>query len=1017
MSDIDGLSATEAAQRLTEDGPNALPGGQRRSLLTIAWETARQPMFLLLLTAGTLYLIFGELQEGLILFGFVLVTLGLTLYQEGKTERAIEALRDLTSPRALVLRDGTAQRIAGREVVRDDLIMLAEGDRVPADALLIAGSGLQVDESLLTGEAVPVTKVVAAGEPPAARPGGDDTPFVYSGTLVVSGQGTARVTATGPRSEIGRIGTALGTLKSERSPLQKQTARLITTLALLALGMSLVLILVHGLLSGNWLQAVLAGIALAMAMLPEEYPVVLTVFPALGAWRLSKEKVLTRRMAAIETLGATSVLCVDKTGTLTENRMTVARLLVGADTFTVDETATDALPEVFHPLVEFSILASAIDPFDPMEQAFQRLGQRFLAKTEHLHRDWTLVQEYGLTPELRAMSQVWKAVEGSDHVVAAKGAPEAIIDLCHLDAPAQARIAAAVETLAGEGLRVLAVAQARFAGDDWPAIEHEFDFTFIGLLGLSDPLRVEIPGAVAQCREAGIRVVMITGDYPTTARTIARQAGLAADDILSGDDLTALSDVQLQARMKTVSVCARIAPEQKLRIVQALKADGEITAMTGDGVNDAPALKAAHVGIAMGGRGTDVAREAASLVLLDDNFASIVRAVRLGRRIFANMRKSMSYILAVHVPIAGMALFPVLMGYPAMLFPMHIAFLELIIDPACSLAFENEPEEPDSMQRPPRDPDAPLFGGATLWRALVQGIGVLLIVMGAYAWAHHQLSEPAARAFAFTTLVIANLALIFSNRSRSGTPLAALFAPNLTLWIVTGLTLVVLAVSLYLPGLAGLFRFAPLPASELAVAVGLGLASVVWFQLLRLRNAKRRLVWGALGLAGATAAIVSLGLTGWLNLSPCDLCIVQRLLFMLIAILALLAALPIGPQGRALPGGLVLGLAALGVSVAALQSWLQLQPPITGACVGGQLGIAPMVEWLGQQAPSLFLSSGVCAEQGLMILGFSLANWTLMIFAAVLVVGAWALVHEARADRPRTIRSHERRSHERRAMP
>ena len=829
----EGLSATEAMRRLAEDGPNALPGGQRRSWLTIVWETAREPMFLLLLAAGTLYLVFGELQEGLILFGFVLVTLGLTLYQEGKTERAIEALRDLTSPRALVIRDGQRVRIAGREVVRGDWVVLAEGDRVPADGTLIAGSGLQVDESLLTGEAVPVSKIVAEGEPAPARPGGDDTPFVYSGSLVVAGQGTARVTATGPRSEIGRIGTALGTLETERSPLQKQTAKLIRTLALLALGMSLLLVVVHGLLRGDWLQALLAGIALAMAMLPEEYPVVLTVFPALGAWRLSKEKVLTRRVTAIETLGATSVLCVDKTGTLTENRMTVARLYAAGDSFMVNAAATDALPETFHALVEFSILASKTDPFDPMEQAFARLGEHFLNNTEHLHRDWTLAHEYGLTPELRAMSHVWQAVDSDSHVVAAKGAPEAIADLCHLDAAAQARVTAAVDAMAAEGLRVLAVAQAQFSGADFPAVEHDFEFEFVGLLGLADPLRAEIPDAVRQCREAGIRVVMITGDYPATARTIAQQAGLTAEEILSGDDLAALSDAELQSRMKTVSVCARIAPEQKLRIVQALKADGEITAMTGDGVNDAPALKAAHVGIAMGGRGTDVAREAAALVLLDDNFASIVRAVRLGRRIFDNMQKSMSYILAVHVPIAGMALLPVLLGYPAMLFPMHIAFLELIIDPACSLAFENEAAEADVMQRPPRDTDAQLFGGATLWLALLQGIGVLGVVLGAYAWADGRLAEPEARAFAFTTLVVANLALIFSNRSRSRTLLASFTAPNPILWIVAGATLGLLALALYLPFLAGLFRFAPLPPDELAAAFALGLASVVWFRLLK----------------------------------------------------------------------------------------------------------------------------------------------------------------------------------------
>ena len=798
-------------------------------------------MFLMLLAAGLLYIIFGELQEGLILFGLVLVTLGLTLYQEGKTERALEALRDLTSPRALVIRDGEARRIAGREVVRGDLVMLAEGDRVPADAVLVSANSLQVDESLLTGEAVPVSKSAATGNPAPARPGGDGTPFIYSGTLVVAGQGTARVTVTGPRSEIGRIGMALGALEAERSPLQTQTARLVSTMALLALSLSLLLLLAYGLMRGDWLHGLLAGIALAMAMLPEEYPVVLMVFPALGAWRLSKKKVLTRRVAAIETLGAVSVLCVDKTGTLTENRMSVARLYAGDSMYPVGQNAASDLPETFHALVEFSILASEVDPFDPMEQAFERLGRRFLENTRHLHRDWTLAHEYCLMPELRAKSHVWKAVDGDAFVVAAKGAPEAIFDLCHLDAAARQTLAAAVDAMAADGLRVLAVSRATLAGADFPASERDFKFEFVGLLGLADPLRAEISDAVRQCREAGIRVVMITGDYPATARTIARQAGLEADEILSGDDLAAMSEAQLQARIKTVSVCARIAPEQKLRIVQALKANGEITAMTGDGVNDAPALKAAHVGIAMGGRGTDVAREAASLVLLDDNFVSIVSAVRLGRRIYDNMQKSMSYILAVHIPIAGMALLPVLLGWPALLYPMHIAFLELIIDPACSLAFENEPPEADIMQRPPRDPNAKLFAGSTLALALLQGVGVLLVVMAAYAWADHRLAEPEARAFAFTTLVLANLALIFSNRSRTHTLLASLRTPNATLWIVTGVTFGFLALSLYLPFLAGALRFSPLPLRELAAAFGLALASVAWFQVLKLtRSATAR---------------------------------------------------------------------------------------------------------------------------------------------------------------------------------
>lgn len=862
-----GLSAAQAAQRLADDGPNALPADQQRGWLTMVRETLSDPMFALLLGAGVLYLVLGDLQEGLILLGLVLVVLALTLYQEGKTEHALASLRDLTSPRALVLREGVPLRIAGRDVVSGDLLLLAEGDRIAADAVLIEGTEVQVDESLLTGEAVPVEKMAEVTAADSASASAKlASSLLFSGTLLVRGHGTARVTATGPRSEIGRIGTALESLTLDASPLRKQTAQLVRVLAVIAVVASLLLVLAVGLLKGDWLSALLAGIALAMALLPQEFSVVLTVIPALGAWRLSQHKVLTRRIAAIETLGATSVLCVDKTGTLTENRMTVAQLYaeqrgapgtppnagsaVQGDHLAIDYSATAELPETFHTLVEFSILASMTDPFDPMEKAFHRLGQHFLSNTEHLHRDWTLVQQYGLTPELRAMSHVWKAVDGQAHVVAAKGAPEAIVDLCHMDAAAQARVASAVEAMAAQGLRVLGVARSRFEGVNWPAIEHDFAFEFVGLLGLADPLRAEIPEAIAQAHAAGIRVVMITGDYPATAQAIALAAGLQAqpaaatvgqpappDWLLTGDAMASLDDTALQARMRTVSVCARIAPTEKLRIVQALKAGGDVVAMTGDGVNDAPALKAAHVGVAMGERGTDVAREAASIVLLDDNFAGLVQAVRLGRRIFANLRKSMSYILAVHVPIAGMALLPLLLGWPTVLFPLHIAFLELVIDPACSMVFENEPPEPDLMQRPPRNVTTPLFAGMTLLWALLQGLAALAVVLAATWWALGHLSEGAARAFSFAALVAGNLALILVNRAGTGSLWQSLRVPNRTLWLVCGAALTLLALALYLPLLADLFKFAALPLPWLAAALGLGGLTVLGFEAVKPRSA------------------------------------------------------------------------------------------------------------------------------------------------------------------------------------
>jgi Ca2+-transporting ATPase len=826
-TDDPGLSAAEAARRLAADGPNALPSDGGRRWHHILRETVRDPMFSLLLAAATLYLLLGDLQESLSLALMVLVVIGLTLYQEGKTERAVQALRDLSSPRARVIRDGRVHTVAGRELVRGDLMLLAEGDRVAADAELLSAGEVQVDESLLTGESVPVSRSAGA------------VAALHAGTLVVQGQGQARVTATGLRSRMGQIGHALQTVQAEESPLRRQTRTLVHRLAWLGLLLSMTLILIQGLMHGDWLRASLAGIALVIALLPQEFTVVLTVLPALGAWRLSHQQVLVRRIAAIETLGATSVLCVDKTGTLTQNRMQVAALHARGAELALDDPRRSELPEDFHALLEYAILASRIDPYDPMEQAFHALGQQFLRHTEHLHRDWSLVQEYALTPELRAMAHVWKGQEQAAHVVAAKGSPEAIADLCHLDARRRGEVAAAADAMAARGLRVLGVARARHGGPPWPAGEHDFDFEYVGLLGLADPLREEIPQAVRECREAGIRVVMITGDYPVTARAIARQAGLETGEVISGEEMDRMDDAELQRRLRTAGICARIAPAQKLRIVQALQATGAVVAMTGDGVNDAPALKAAHVGVAMGARGTDVAREAAAIVLVDDNFASIVRAVRQGRRIFGNLRKSMSYIMAVHVPIAGMALLPLLLGWPIVLFPMHIALLELAIDPACSMVFENEPADEDVMRQPPRDPLAPLFAGGTLVQAVLQGLGVLAVVLGVYVWGTQQLDEAQARALAFSALVLGNLALIVSNRAGPRGLLASLRVPNRMLWGVMAFTLGLLALALYLPPLAAVLHMSALSPDLLGVALLAAGLCLGWFEGIRVLARRR----------------------------------------------------------------------------------------------------------------------------------------------------------------------------------
>jgi len=825
-----GLPENEAAARLKAEGPNTLPQADRRTLIRIILEILREPMFALLLGAAVIYLLLGDLKEAIVLGLFACTSVFIAVIQESRTERVLESLRDLTSPRALVIRDGIEKRIAGAEVVRGDLVILAEGDRVPADSTVLSAHDLQCDESLLTGEAVPVRKIASPGAPPA-RPGGDDLPYVYSGSLVVRGHGRAEVTATGARSEIGKIGLAITRIDTEPPRLRAQTRRLVRNFAAVSLSLSALAVVLYGLWRGGWLDALLSGIALGMSMLPEEFPLVLTVFMVMGAWRISRARVLTRRAAAIETLGAATVLCTDKTGTLTQNRMTIVALCVGNNAWR--QVGNSPLDGKFATLLEHGTLASVREPFDPMEKAFHALAAERLSAGHPPHSGRTLKWEYGLRPDLLAVTHVYEQVGSPELIVAAKGAPEAIAELCDLPERDRMELRRAVDEMAQEGMRVLAVARASIrAGFVRPETPHEFPFELLGLVGLADPLRPSVPAAVQECRAAGIRVIMITGDYPQTASAIAARANFEPGDIVTGVELEGMSDVDLKQCVRSAMIFARTMPEQKLRIVNALKANGEVVAMTGDGVNDAPSLKAAHIGIAMGGRGTDVAREAASLILLDDDFTSIVAAIRLGRRIYDNLRKAMAYILAIHVPIAGLALIPLLFDLPLVFWPLHIAFLEMVIDPVCSIVFEAEGEEPDTMRRPPRHPAAPLFtAGFVLW-SLLQGVLVLALIAGLFVMALRQnLPEPDARALAFAALVATNLGLVLVNRSLGASVFAAFTRPNAALWWVVGGTAAILTGVILFPPARELFRFGPLHGNDILVALASGLIALLILEL------------------------------------------------------------------------------------------------------------------------------------------------------------------------------------------
>ena len=883
-----GLSHELAAQQLAQDGPNQIPSGQHRNLWRRITDLLKEPMLALLVAAVAIYMLLGNFNESLILGSLVLAVIALTLYQEGKSQTSVEALRQLSQHFAHVKREGVLIKIPSRDIVQGDYLFIAEGDRVAADGYLLQAEHLQIDESLLTGESIAVNKNTASAHLPIKTLAGQNQHQndevaqqnrVYSGSFVVKGQGIAYITHTGPRTEMGKIGASLNQIhhQNQSTPLQKQTRQLVKVLAFITLVLCSLMIIIMGLQNDNWLAAVLAGVALAMGILPEEYPVVLTIFPAMGAQRLAKQGVITRKMTAIETLGAISVLCTDKTGTLTENRMTVSTLAVALKNGTNPNQAPTAqffniadlkkqlrqnpshhinspasesslqLPEQFHELAEHAILASAPQAFDPMELAFHKLGQEYLSQTEHLHQDWQLVKTYPLSSKLRAMSHVWQHSHDNGYTISAKGAPEVVMNLCHMTDQQVQEWSVVVNEMASQGLRVLAVAKGSFPSAQWPEQEHDFDFEWIGLIGLSDPIRPEIAQAMQDCQTAGIKVLMITGDYPATAKVIAQQAGMTQGNVLSGQDLEALNDEQLAHQLKTTNVCARISPHQKLRIVQVLKANGEIVAMTGDGVNDAPALKAAHVGVAMGARGTDVAREAASLVLVDDNFASIVKGIRMGRRIFKNLQKSMTYIFAIHIPIATIAFVPMLFALPPILMPLHIALLELIIDPACSLAFENEAEDPDIMQTPPRNPLVALLATSNIVYAFLQGLmAVLGVGLAYYVATLHTLpsltllpTTQSIRTSVLIALITTHSWLIWINRAE-GRPLFlrrhSQATNRVALWITAGAWLMVLT-GVYLPFFANALELSPLNLAQLVSAIACGSVSLVG--LIMLRNFKK----------------------------------------------------------------------------------------------------------------------------------------------------------------------------------
>ena len=816
-----GLTDGQVRERQSRYGPNEIPHRDKRSLPRIISEVLREPMLALLLAAGFIYLLLGDRLEAILLLLFATFSVAISVIQETRSERVLAALRDLSSPRALVVRNGKRVRIPGRDVVVGDILILEQGDRVAADAKLISATELDIDESLLTGESLAVSKEADAR--------------VFSGTLVVRGSGVGSVVAIGGQTEIGQIGGHLANIRPDAPRLRRETGLIVKLAGIGGILIAASVTLAYGFFRGGWLDAVLAGIAIGMAMLPEEFPVVLVTFMAMGAWRISKANVLTRRAAAIETLGSVTVLCTDKTGTLTENHMAVAALWLPEGRHLAIER-NRGLPSAFQPLLRAGRQASEVDPADPMDIAIHTAATDLLPVADDpAERHWRLERHFGIRPDLLATTNMWHDGEpGAERLLAAKGAPEAIARLCRLSAEEQGQMLQAVEEMAARGMRVLGVATVRAgAVDDYTDLL-DYDFAIAGLIGLADPLRASVPDAIRQCRNAGVRVVMITGDYAATARSIATDAGIESDNLITGQDLAGLDDSELGKRLRVTNIFARIMPDQKLRLVRALKSDGEVVAMTGDGVNDAPSLKAAHVGIAMGMRGTDVAREAASLVLLDDEFSAIVSAIRLGRRIYGNIRKAMEFIFAAHVPIAGLALLPLLFGLPMLLGPIHIALLEMVIDPACALVFEAEEEDEGIMHRPPRDPEARLFSLPMVLWSIFQGMLAMgALTLGIVVAVQQQLPVPELRALAFSALITSLLALILANLSSSASLRSLFDYRNKALVIIFGGVIIVMMIVYLFEPARSVLGFAKLSILQIGVVLGYGLILLFVLQVLK----------------------------------------------------------------------------------------------------------------------------------------------------------------------------------------
>ncbi|MBK5244599.1 MAG: cation-translocating P-type ATPase [Eubacteriaceae bacterium] len=822
-----GLTTEEAQKRQVQHGKNELATAKKQSFFIKALHIIAEPMFLLLIVAAIIYFILGEPRDGAIMLIFVIGIISIDVIQEWKTDKTLSALKDLSAPHVTVIRNEKEVIIPSVDLVPGDVMMIAEGVKIPADGEILKANDLSVDESSLTGEAEGVWKVTVENAEESNDYWRRD--YCYAGTLVTQGNATILVDKIGALTEYGKIGTHVASVEDKPTSLQKQTGSLVKLCAGIA-GVLFALVSVityfnipEYAFGDRIIASILSGITLAMAMIPEEFPVILTVFLSMGAWRLAKNKSLVRKLPSVETLGAVSVLCVDKTGTITMNQMTVR------DTWALNGDTNN--------LCEIMGLGCETDAYDPMEKAMLRYCEKMCYSKEHLFGG-KLLSEYAFTNELKMMGHVWR--HDGEIIVAAKGSPERMLTISILTDEERQLVDAKITEMSKKGLRVIAVGEMRPQTEtEIPKNITDCKLTLCGLIGLADPPRESVKEDIKNCAKAGVRVVMITGDNGITASSIAKQIGMPnSDHIITGDQLNNMSDEELSERVKDVSIFSRVIPEHKMRIVKAFKANGEIVAMTGDGVNDAPALKTADIGIAMGKRGSEVSREAADLILMDDNFSTIVNTIKDGRRIYDNIRKAVGYVFTIHIPIAFASLLAPLLGIaPASLFllPLHVVLLELIIDPTCSIVLERQPAEHDIMERKPRNPNKNLINARTLTKSVIQGLFIFTASFGTYYMFLQEGNAPLARTMGLAVIMLSNLALVQVNSSDTDFAIQSFkrLMHDKVMWAVNIGTLVGLFIILYTP-ITGFLKLYPLTMGQFLMAAGIAALSVFWYELVKL---------------------------------------------------------------------------------------------------------------------------------------------------------------------------------------